>query len=106
MADRPDGYDPTFDIFNTLEESGRIDLFTHIDLDISLKDDLYELIGDAIKEGMRLRERYPVRLTSPSWHDSDDTFVRAYLAEVGGLIQTYFDRVAGRVSAFVNEDIL
>lgn len=81
------------------------DLFAHIDLDVTLKDDLYEAIGDAIKAGMHLRERYPVRLSAPqagnapSWTD-------AYLAEAAALIEGTFEHIAARVAHFVNDELL
>jgi len=81
------------------------DLFAHIDLDVTLKDDLYEAIGDAIKARMHLRERYPVRLSAPRADDAPP-WTDAYLAEAATLIEGAFERIAGRVAHFVNDELL
>lgn len=96
------------DLFDRVsEETG--DLFDRVDLDMALKDDLYELIGDAIKSAMRLREGFPVRLTAPH-HDVSSEIgsgqvIDLYLAETATLIDAHWEQIAARVARFVNDEM-
>jgi hypothetical protein len=97
------------DLYDRMEEDPA-DVFDRIDLEVTLKDDLYEMIGEAIKEAMRLREGFPVRLTAsrvdaPVAQPGSGTVIDLYLAETGILIETYFERIASRVADFVNKEL-
>lgn len=98
------------DLFDRVGEHP--DLFESIDLELMLKEDIYELVGAAIKDAMRLREGFPVRLTAARLDGagvSDEigtgSVIDVYLAETGSLIEAYFAQIAGRIASFVNDDL-
>lgn len=104
-----DGAKRGSDIYELLKDDTS-DLFDRIDLDPLLKDDLFELIGFAVKDAMRLREGFPVRLTaaSPSLAAAQigqGTYLDQYLLETSALIEQHFVRIAERVAHFVNDEL-
>ena len=111
MADGPNNPTPfplNNDLYDRLEDG--TDVFDRIDLEVTLKDDLYEMVGGAIKEAMRLREGFPVRLTASRVDSSvaqpgSGAIIDLYLAETGTLIETYFERIAARVADFINREL-
>jgi hypothetical protein len=93
------------DIFELLNDDAP-DLFESITLDDELKEDLYELIGLAVKDAMRLREGFPVRLTAANptlamAQIGQGTYLDQYLLETNSLIERYFTRIAQRIAQHV-----
>lgn len=97
------------DIFALLGDESPV-RFAQIDLDIEFKDDLFELIGLAVKEAMWLRESFPVRLTAANpllvgAQIGQGTVLDQYLLETTALIEKHFARIAERVATHVNEEL-
>ncbi len=110
MSERPFPNDPPppgSDIFDLLRDD-TADQFSHISLDLDFKEDLFELVGLAIKEAMRLREGFPVRLTASNpllaaAQIGRGTMLDQYLVETNALIEEHFARIADRISLHLKQ---